>query len=67
MEKFDLCEGTVVHEAAVKAVQERLLSEALFSDAANFFKVMGDGTAFASSSRWTSTSCACATWPTCWG
>lgn len=46
MEKFDLCEGTLVHEAAVKAVQERLLSEALFSDAANFFKVMGDGTRF---------------------
>jgi DNA-binding transcriptional ArsR family regulator len=46
MEKFELCEGTVVHEAAVKAVQERLLSEALFSDAANFFKVMGDGTRF---------------------
>jgi DNA-binding transcriptional ArsR family regulator len=40
------CEGTVVHEQAVHLVRGQMLSEDIFTDAANFFKVMGDGTRF---------------------
>lgn len=46
MDKRYACEGTLVHEEAVQAVKGQMLSEAMFSDAANFFKVMGDGTRF---------------------
>ncbi len=40
------CEGNIIHEEAVAAVRGQMLSEAVFSAAANFFKVMGDGTRF---------------------
>ncbi|NLW20817.1 MAG: winged helix-turn-helix transcriptional regulator [Clostridiales bacterium] len=40
------CEGNIIHEEAVAAVCGQMLSEAVFSAAANFFKVMGDGTRF---------------------
>lgn len=46
MDKRYACEGTLVHEEAVFKVSGQMLSEGLFSDAANFFKVMGDGTRF---------------------
>ena len=46
MDKRYACEGTIVHREAVQAVGQQMLSDALFSDAANFFKVMGDGTRF---------------------
>ena len=46
MDKRYACEGTLVHEEAVQAVKGQMLSEAMFSDAANVFKVMGDGTRF---------------------
>lgn len=46
MDKHYACEGTLVHQEAVAAVSRQMLSEAVFSDAANFFKVMGDGTRF---------------------
>ena len=40
------CEGTVVHDQAVRLVRGQMLGEDIFTDAANFFKVMGDGTRF---------------------
>lgn len=46
MDKRYACEGTIVHREAVQAVGQQMLSDALFSDAASFFKVMGDGTRF---------------------
>lgn len=46
MDKQLACEGNIIHEEAVAAVRGQMLSEALFSDAASFFKVMGDGTRF---------------------
>lgn len=42
---FD-CEGSLVHEDAVKKAGAGMLPEKVFADAATFFKVMGDGTRF---------------------
>ncbi len=46
MDKRYACEGTLVHEEAVHLVEEKMLPEELFEEAANFFKVMGDKTRF---------------------
>ncbi len=46
MNKKYACETTVVHEEAVRQVAGAMLSEGLFEEAANFFKVMGDKTRF---------------------
>jgi DNA-binding transcriptional ArsR family regulator len=46
MDQRYTCEGTVIHEQAVRQVRSQMLSEDVFTNAANFFKVMGDGTRF---------------------
>lgn len=46
MEKSLACDGNIVHEEAVQAVRQQWLPEGVLVDAANFFKVMGDGTRF---------------------
>ena len=46
MDKRYACEGNIVHEEAVRLVSGAMLPEAVFSDAADFFKVMGDRTRF---------------------
>jgi len=46
MDQRYTCEGTVIHEQAVRQVRGQMLSEDVFTNAANFFKVMGDGTRF---------------------
>ena len=46
MDKRYACESTLVHQEAVETVLSQMLSERVFKDAANFFKVMGDGTRF---------------------
>ena len=46
MDKSYACEGNIVHEEAVQLVSGAMLPEAVFSDAADFFKVMGDRTRF---------------------
>lgn len=43
--RFD-CDGDLIHKEAVAEVAGKMLSESVFSDAATFFKVMGDGTRF---------------------
>ena len=40
------CSNNTIHEDVVKSVVEQMPQEQVFSDAANFFKVMGDGTRF---------------------
>ncbi|NLG57210.1 MAG: helix-turn-helix transcriptional regulator [Clostridiales bacterium] len=40
------CEGNIVHEAAVNQVSGQMLTGEVFSEGAQFFKVMGDGTRF---------------------
>ena len=46
MAKQYTCDTNIVHEEAVQAVERTMLSEHLFSDAAEFFKIMGDRTRF---------------------
>ena len=46
MDKRYACEGTLVHEEAVRQVCALMLPEKVFADASTFFKVMGDGTRF---------------------
>ena len=46
MKKKHACETMLVHEEAVNRISETMLSDDLFAEAANFFKVMGDKTRF---------------------
>ena len=42
----DCCETTIIHQGTVAQARAAMLPEPVFQDAANFFKVMGDGTRF---------------------